>query len=111
VRAEFESRRRYAYERLRAVGLNPAWPRGAFFLWVPVWESGHGGRVFADGLLRDQKVRVTPGEWFGPSGAGHVRLSYADDGRLHEGINRLGDYVQTLHSARPEPLPIRQAAA
>ena len=34
---------------------------------------------------------------FGPSGTGHVRLSYAlEDGRLEEGLNRLGEYVQRL---------------
>lgn len=112
VRAEYASRRQYAYERLRAAGLNPAWPLGAFFFWVPVWEMGLGGQEFADGLLRAQEVRVTPGEWFGPSGRSHVRLSYAaDDGRLHEGLNRLGEYVQALQAVRPEPMPSRQAAA
>jgi aspartate/methionine/tyrosine aminotransferase len=97
VRAEFESRRRYAYERLRAMELAPAWPSGAFFLWVPVWELGLGGRQFAEGLLREQKVAVTPGDLFGPSGPGHVRISYAvEDGRLQEGLHRLAEHVQAL---------------
>ena len=43
IREEFSSRRRYAYERLRAAGLNPLWPAGAFFFWVPVWELGMSG--------------------------------------------------------------------
>ena len=34
---------------------------------------------------------------FGPSGAGHVRISYAaDEGRLQEGLSRLGAYVDRL---------------
>lgn len=109
VRAEFASRRRYAFERLRAAGLNPPWPAGAFFLWVPVWELGLGGRDFAEALLRERKVRVTPGDLFGPSGTGYVRLSYAaEDGRLHEGLNRLADFVQGLRS--PGEAAVRQAA-
>jgi aspartate/methionine/tyrosine aminotransferase len=109
VRAEFSSRRRYASERLRAAGLNPPWPAGAFFLWVPVWELGLNGRDFAAALLREKKVRLTPGDLFGPSGAGYVRLSYAaEDGRLQEGLNRLADFVQGLRSPAAEP--VRKAA-
>jgi aspartate/methionine/tyrosine aminotransferase len=108
VRAEFESRRRYCFERLRAADLNPAWPAGAFFLWVPVWPLGVSGREFADGLLREQKVCVTPGDPFGPSGPGYVRLSYAaDEGRLHEGLNCLGEFVARLQGGDvPRSVPV-----
>jgi aspartate/methionine/tyrosine aminotransferase len=96
IRADFAARRRYGYERLRAMELNAVWPAGGFFLWAPVWERGLSGRRFAEGLLRDHKVRVSPGDLFGPSGAGYIRISCAsDEGRLQEGLNRLGDYLQT----------------
>jgi aspartate/methionine/tyrosine aminotransferase len=96
ILAGFESRRRYAYERLQAMDLNPPWPAGAFFLWVPVWEKGMSGRDFATALLDRYKVLVTPGDLFGPSGAGYVRLSYAaDDGRLQEGLNRIGELLES----------------
>ncbi len=107
IRAEFAARRRFAYERLRAMELKAVWPAGGFFLWVPVWERGLNGRRFAEGLLRHHKVRVTPGDLFGPSGAGYIRISCAsDEGRLQEGLNRLGDYLQTapgrpVQAARP----------
>jgi aspartate/methionine/tyrosine aminotransferase len=100
VLREFESRRRYARERLAAMGLRPAWPSGAFFFWMPVAGLGLSGREFAARLLRAKKVLVAPGELFGPSGAGHVRLSYAaDDGRLREGLTRLADFVRQLQGA------------
>ena len=103
IHAEFTSRRRYVCERLRAMELNPVWPAGGYFLWVPVWERDLSGRRFADGLLRARQVRVSPGDLFGPSGAGYFRLSYAlDDGRLQEGLDRLADYLQT-DQARPAP--------
>jgi aspartate/methionine/tyrosine aminotransferase len=102
VREEFEARRRYAYERLQAADLAPAWPAGGFFLWVPVWPLERSGREFADGLLREKSVLVTPGDAFGPSGPGWVRVSFAaDDGRLHEGLHRLCEYVQGLREGRP----------
>jgi aspartate/methionine/tyrosine aminotransferase len=108
IRETFDSRRHYACERLRALGLNPAWPAGAFFFWVPVWELGKSGRAFAEALLREKKVQVTPGDLFGPSGAGYVRLSYAaDDGRLHEGLDRLAEFVEGVQGTRQE---VRRAA-
>ena len=95
IRAEFESRRRYAFERLRALGLKPAWPAGAFFLWVAVPGVGLTGRAFAEQLLAAKKVLVAPGGAFGPSGPGYVRLSYAaEDGRLREGLGRLAEFLR-----------------
>ena len=105
LRAGFEARRRYGYERLQALGLKPAWPAGAFFFWVPVGQLGLTGRDFAEGLLRSKKVAVTPGDLFGPSGAAHVRLSYAaEDGRLREGLSRIGEFLRELHPARHEDI-------
>jgi aspartate/methionine/tyrosine aminotransferase len=107
VRDDFAARRRYAWERLRGIDLNPPWPAGAFFFWVPVWQLGLSGRAFVEGLLREKAVLLTPGDLFGPSGAGYVRLSYAgDDGRLHEGLNRLSDFVQQYQPPRAIPLPL-----
>ena len=40
-------------------------------------------------------MRVAPGDLFGPSGKGFVRVSYvADEGRLEEGLNRIGELVK-----------------
>jgi aspartate/methionine/tyrosine aminotransferase len=103
IRETFDSRRHYVGERLRGMGLNAAWPAGAFFFWVPVWETGRSGLSFAEALLREKKVRVTPGNLFGPSGAGYVRLSYAsDDGRLHEGLERMSEFVDGMQETRHE---------
>jgi aspartate/methionine/tyrosine aminotransferase len=109
IRTEFDSRRRYAFERLQALGLEPAWPAGAYFFWVPVSTLGLDGRAFAEQLLRAKNVLVSPGCHFGPSGSGHVRLSYAaEDGRLREGLSRLADFVQGLRA--PAGSKTRRAA-
>jgi aspartate/methionine/tyrosine aminotransferase len=106
IRAEFESRRRYAYERLQAVGLKPAWPAGGFFFWVNLAALKMSGRVFAERLLAAERVLVSPGDLFGPSGRDHIRLSYAaEDGRLREGLSRLGEFIR---NSRTES--IRRAA-
>src|SRR5262249_28948134 len=101
IREEFESRRRYVFERLQAMELQPPWPAGGFFFWIPVWQLGLSGRDFAAGLLRSKKVLLTPGEHFGPSGAGYVRLSYAgEDGRVREGLGRLAEHVRELQTGQ-----------
>jgi aspartate/methionine/tyrosine aminotransferase len=105
---DFESRRRYAYERLRGMGLAPVWPAGAHFLWVPVWELGMDGQTFSRRLLQDKKVLVTPGKPFGPSGVGYIRISYAvEDGRLREGLTRLTEFLR----GRESPATVEKSAA
>lgn len=100
IRDQLDSRRRYVFERLRAMDLNAAWPAGGFFFWVPVWSKGFSGQRFAEGLLNQCRVRVSPGDLYGPSGIGYVRLCYAlDDGRVQEGLNRLEHYLQTARGA------------
>jgi aspartate/methionine/tyrosine aminotransferase len=113
VRDAFAARRQYAYERLRGLGLEPAWPAGAVFLWLPVTPVGLTGRVFAERLYADKRVLVTPGELYGPGGEGYVRISYAaDDGRLREGLGRLAEFVAELHrpAAQPTPEPLPEPA-
>jgi aspartate/methionine/tyrosine aminotransferase len=101
IRSQFDSRRRYVFERLEAAGLRPVWPAGAFFFWVPVGEFAHSGRDFARELLKEKNVLVSPGDLFGPHGENHIRVSYAaEDGRLREGVARLVDLVRTKKERR-----------
>jgi aminotransferase len=100
IHQEFDSRRRYVFERLQTMGLKPTWPAGGFFIWVSVKELGMTGRAFAKKLLKSKRVLVCPGEFFGPGGGGHIRLSYVvEEGRLREGLTRLGDFVRQLRGA------------
>jgi aspartate/methionine/tyrosine aminotransferase len=104
---ELAARRRYAYERLHSMDLKSTWPAGGLFFWVPVWELGLSGRAFAEKLVCERRVQVTPGDLFGPSGAGYVRISFAvDDGRLREGLSRLSEFLRNLQGTpvkQPQP--------
>jgi aspartate/methionine/tyrosine aminotransferase len=101
--AGFESKRHYVYDRLEGMGLEAYWPSGAFFFWIPVEAFGLSGRRFAQQLLASKNVLVSPGDHFGPSGPGHVRLSYAtQDGRLREGLRRLEEFVKQIKATPPQ---------
>jgi aspartate/methionine/tyrosine aminotransferase len=95
IRSEFATKRQYAFDRLRGFGLKPDWPAAGFFLWLSVPDGWKCGRTFCESLLNQRRVKLTPGELFGPSGSRHVRVSLAaDDGRLDEGLSRIGDHVR-----------------
>jgi aspartate/methionine/tyrosine aminotransferase len=97
TRRDFAARREYVFERLQGAGLSIEMPASGFFFWIPVRELGTDGHEFASQLLRARRVLVTPGNVFGPSGAGHIRLSFAqEDGRLREGLTRLLDFVREI---------------
>lgn len=108
LRGQLQSRRQYCCERLRGAGLMPGMPAGGFFLWVDISRSGLSGQAFAERLLQEKRVRVTPGLLFGPSGGSHIRLSFAvEDGRLREGLSRFLEFI----SSRGQRLPDRVARA
>jgi aspartate/methionine/tyrosine aminotransferase len=95
-------KRDYAIDRLKSMGLEPDRPTGGFFAWVPVGGLGLDGRTFAARLFREQQVQVGPGCAFGPSGSGHIRISFAaDDGRLREGLARMAIFIEKLKNPAP----------
>ena len=52
---------------------------------------------FATGLLKEQRVAVVPGDAFGQSGEGYIRISYAYSlDALKEAVGRLEKYVAKL---------------
>ena len=112
VAEQFRSRRQYVIDRLRGVGLEPDWPGGGYFVWVPVAPLGLDGRAFAERLLKERQVLVGPGCAFGPSGGGHVRISFAaDDGRLREGLARLAAFVAGLRNPTAAAPPADEPSA
>ncbi len=105
VLEEFRDRRRYASDKLKAMGLEPADPAGGYFFWVPVTQTGMTGRDFSERLLKEHRVVVGPGDVFGPGAAGFVRVSFAaEDGRLREGLSRLATFMAGLAGKPAAPV-------
>lgn len=86
---------------LRSSGLAAEVPDGAFYLWVPVpsWaeadgraEGRDGAWILTEALAAAGGVLVSPGEFYGEAGAGHVRIAVVQpDDRIELVARRLAD--------------------
>jgi len=74
---------------LAGLGLQAPLPEGAFYLWVQA--PGGDAWDLAERLAATVGMLVSPGEFYGEAGAGHVRLAATvPDGRLALLAERLG---------------------
>lgn len=93
----YNERRRYVLHRLKNMHINCFTPKGAFYVFPDIRPFNLSSEEFALGLLNKEKVVVVPGNAFGSSGEGFIRISYAysiDD--LKNALNRLENYVNSL---------------
>jgi len=75
-RDRYRRRLQLLADGLGAVGLPTPLPQGGFYLWVPVPASvPDGGWGLTERLALAGGVLVSPGEFYGPDGAGFVRIA------------------------------------
>jgi LL-diaminopimelate aminotransferase len=90
----YARRRDLLITALRRIGLHAEPPKGTIYVWVPVPE-GYTSGSFADLVLTQADVIVSPGAAYGPSGEGYVRLSLTvPDERLEEAVRRIEERVK-----------------
>ena len=77
MREQYHRRRDLIVRRFNEIGLKCHAPRGSFYAFPDVSQSGLDEGAFATGLLKEQKVAVVPGTAFGANGRGHVRACFA----------------------------------
>jgi aspartate/methionine/tyrosine aminotransferase len=66
---------------LAGVGVDAPAPGGAFYLWAPA--PGGDAWALARRLATEGGVLVSPGEFYGEAGAGHIRVAVVQpDDRL-----------------------------
>jgi aspartate/methionine/tyrosine aminotransferase len=96
--AEFRRRRDVIVDGLNAIdGISCLKPRGAFYVFPNVKETGIGCRQLADRLLQEGGVAVLPGTSFGQHGDGYLRFSYANSvENIEEGLNRIRTTLASL---------------
>jgi aspartate/methionine/tyrosine aminotransferase len=94
MREAYRARRDRVAVMLEEAGLLLSVPHGAFYIMADTSSTGMDGYEFAKRLIVEHGVALAPGETFGPSGTGMVRISLAtglDD--LEEGVARLTSAV------------------
>jgi len=98
MRAKYGARRRQLIDTLGSIdGIRFHEPEGAFYFMLDVREWTEDSAEFASGLLESQKVGVVPGAGFGPSGEGHIRITFAAaEEVLAEGVRGIAEYVSGL---------------
>lgn len=74
---EYNVRRRILVEGFNRIGLTCFEPEGAFYVFPCIKSTGMTSEEFCERLLEEEKVAVVPGNAFGESGEGFVRVSYA----------------------------------
>ncbi|MFJ9699916.1 pyridoxal phosphate-dependent aminotransferase [Streptomyces fradiae] len=80
-------------------------PAGTFYAFADITGTGiPDGDAFAQALLAEAAVAVTPGSAFGPGGRGHVRISFATGAPvLDAALDRLAVFVRDLAPGRAAP--------
>ena len=92
--SEYNRRRRLMVEGLRNIGLECFEPKGAFYTFPSIQNTGLTSEEFAKRLLLEEKVVVIPGSVFGACGEGFVRCSYAvSQYEIKEALERIGRFL------------------
>ena len=95
MRREYDFRRRFMLEGLRSLGLECFEPRGAFYMFPSIRQTGLSSEEFCEQFLVEQRVAVIPGTAFSPNGEGFVRMCYASSlENLRTALERLDVFLQ-----------------
>jgi aspartate/methionine/tyrosine aminotransferase len=97
VKQGYEDNRRILLEGLPRAGLDIFLPAdGAFYLYADVTRFSTDGLSFANRMLREAAVAVTPGVDFDPVlGRNYVRFCYAGAGEdMREAVERIGTWLR-----------------
>ena len=98
VAAPFRRRRALAQSVLAQQNLLRMIPsQGAMYLMLDVRGTGLSGEDFANQLLDHHHIAVMPGESFGDSAAGHIRVAMTiEDQAFADALQHLCDFAQGL---------------
>lgn len=94
---EYNMRRRLVVDAFNELGLTCFDPEGAFYAFPCIKSTGLSSEEFCEKLLYSQKVAVVPGNAFGESGEGFVRVSYSYSIKhILEAVKRIKTFLDTL---------------
>jgi aminotransferase len=97
MKEEYDKRRKFMHKTFTEMGLTCFEPKGSFYIFPCVKNTGLTGEEFARKLLDSKKVAVVPGDAFGEFGKYYVRCSYAYSMKnLLDATERIAEFVKEL---------------
>ncbi len=97
MRDEYDMRRRLVVDGFNAMGLSCFEPLGAFYVFPCIKSTGLSSEEFCTRLIMDKHVAVVPGNAFGESGEGFVRVSYSYSiNHLRTALKRIKEFLEEL---------------
>lgn len=97
MREEYDRRRRFVVDAFNKMGLHTFEPEGAFYVFPCIKSTGMGSEEFCEKLLYGKKVAVVPGNAFGDSGEGFIRVSYSYSVQhLTTALGRIKEFLDEL---------------
>lgn len=99
---EYNRRRDYAVKAINKIaGISCVMPKGAFYIFINCKELKMKSADLAQWLLEKAHIALVPGDVFGPSGEGYIRMSFATKYEdVVEGCRRLADGICQLKKER-----------
>ena len=95
--AEYDRRRHLVIDGIQKIGLELVEPKGAFYAFPRIKNTGLDCDTFATRLLKEEKVALIPGAGFGPGGEECVRISYATSyEKIEQALERINNFVRKL---------------
>lgn len=94
---EYDMRRRLVVDGFNRMGLSCFEPEGAFYVFPCIKSTGMGSEEFCEKLLYAKHVAVVPGNAFGDSGEGYIRVSYSYSVKhLLEAMKRIEQFLREI---------------
>lgn len=101
MRSEYDIRRRWLVKALNDIGLDCFEPQGAFYVFPSIKSTGLSSEDFCEQLLDRHNVAVVPGNAFGASGEGFIRISYAYSIKhITAAVERMQEFVDEVKAGR-----------
>jgi LL-diaminopimelate aminotransferase len=89
----YRRRRDLVIDALGEIGVEVDPPKGTIYVWAPV-PDGQSSTSFAELVLEQAAVVISPGSMYGPSGEGFFRISLTTpDDRLAEAVERMREHL------------------
>lgn len=98
MKSQYDMRRRLIVDGLNEMGLKCFEPEGAFYVFPSVKSTGLTSMEFCEKLIYSKHVAVVPGDAFGVSGEGFIRISYSYSIKhITEALERIKEFLKELN--------------